>query len=129
MIDRATLVLTAALALSGCAASGPKTAPRPASITHVVLVKLADPGEVESLRADCDRLIATIPSVAAYAAGTHLETGRGVIGDYDLGLYLGFETEADYTSYVEHPQHEAIVRGWAPRLEWMRIYDFHDETH
>lgn len=114
--------------LGGCAAS-PATAPRPARISHVVLVKLVDEADIPAVLADSDAMLAGIPGVTAYAAGTHLETGRPTVdGGYSVGLYIGFESEAAYAGYVDHPAHLAYVTKWRPRTEWLRIYDILDET-
>jgi hypothetical protein len=120
--------LSAACVLAGCAAAPPAPAPRPARISHLVLVKLRDPAQGSALIADCDRLLADIPSVVAYAAGRHLETGRdNVESGYDVGLYLGFDTEEGYTRYIEHPHHQEILRLWEPSVEWLRVYDVVDD--
>lgn len=112
----------------GCAGSGAR-AERPAFISHVVFLKLADPTDYEEILADCERMLAPIPGVAAFAAGAHLDTGRpAALADYDLGLYIGFDTEAHYASYVTHPDHVAVLEKWRPRLEWLRIYDIGDPT-
>jgi hypothetical protein len=122
----AACLATACSLLAGCGAS---PGLRPARISHVVLIKLADPDEREALLADCDEALPRIPGVVAYAAGRHLDVGRAnVDGGYDLGLYIGFETEAAYAGYVDHPLHTGLVEAWKPRIEWMRVHDVLDET-
>jgi hypothetical protein len=115
--------------LSGCTAAqrGPA---RPARINHVVFVKLRDPADAAAAIADCNRSLPTIPGVTAYYAGTHIDTGRGaaVTADYDVGLFIGFETAADYAVYVDHPAHTGLVDRWRSRVEWLRAYDVLDET-
>jgi hypothetical protein len=125
----AALVTVAALALlAGCAAGGSGPA-RPARISHIVFFKLDDPGRRPELLADCDRLLPTIPGVVSYAAGRHLDVGRDTVdGDYDLGLYIGFETEGDYAAYIDHPNHTELVGAWRDRLEWLRVHDVIDES-
>lgn len=127
----AHLVLLACV--SGCSAPGNRTSDlrpeRPAFISHIVFVKLNDPADAREILADAERLVAPIPGVASFAAGQHLDTGRQtIIADYDLGMYIGFETEAEYASYVTHPDHIAFVEKWRPRLAWLRIYDIGDPT-
>lgn len=127
-MSRALLLALTFVTIGGCAATSP-SAPRPARISHVVLVKLTDPADAPALLADSDAMLAGIPGVTAYAAGTHLETGRATVdADYSVGLYIGFESEAAYAGYVDHPAHVAYVAKWRPRLEWLRIYDVLDET-
>ena len=111
--------------LNGCQSSG-KLPPRPSRISHLVFIKLQNPADTAELIRDCDTLLAPIPGVASYACGEHLDTGRGasVDSDYDVGVYLGFSSERDYTRYVEHPDHVAGVNKWRPRWQWIRILDF-----
>lgn len=112
--------------LGGCAAAHPA---RPAAISHVVLVKLKDPGEAAALIADSDRLLPAIPGVVSYACGRHLDTGRATIdGNYDVGLYVGFDDEAGYRTYVDHPNHIELVNTWRSKWEWIRIHDVGDST-
>lgn len=124
------LLIVVCAALVGCAVSGPagRSTPRPARISHVVFLKLHDPGERGELLADCHRLLPAIPGVVSYAGGRHLDVGRASVdGDYDVGLYIGFETERDYAVYVDHPLHVELVESWRDRLEWMRVHDVLDE--
>lgn len=103
--------------------------PRPARIHHLVYFKLLDPTDASELIGDCDSLLAGIQGVRAYFCGRHLETGRAVVvHDYDVGLYLGFDTRADYLTYVAHPEHEGVVAKWRPRAEWLRVHDIEDST-
>lgn len=108
-------------------------APRPAApgvISHIVFFKLIDPSESDELIVDCDTKLATIPGVVSYACGTHLDTGRGerVNADYDVALYLGFDSRRALDAYVAHPNHTAIVSAWQPRLQWIRVQDVIDQT-
>ncbi len=101
--------------------------PAAAPISHIVLVKLRDPGEAGRLLEDAARALPGIPGVSMYSAGTHLDIGRATIdGEYDAAMYIGFDTVADYRVYVDHPDHTAFVARWKPRLEWIRVHDFTD---
>lgn len=118
-------LLTACAAITGCASNPP----RPALISHVVFLEAMDERDVPALRADCDASLAGIPGVASYASGAPLDTGRGtVLADYDLGLYIGFNSEEDLAGYVSHPRHVGLVERWKPRLNALRVYDFQDGT-
>ena len=120
-----------AVSLAGCAAgrAAAHRPRRPAPISHVVFATLRDPADAAELIRDCDARLAPIPGVAAYACGPHLDTGRpSVDGDYHVGLYIGFETEADYAAYVEHPNHTALVADWSPRMVRLRVHDVWDAT-
>lgn len=102
---------------------------RPARISHIVLVKLKNPADAPALIADSDAKLARIPGVTAYACGRHLDMGRPtVIHDYDVGLYVGFDSTEDYAVYVDHPDHKALVAEWKPKSEWLHVYDVLDET-
>jgi len=127
----ATLALMAALV--GCCPTSCRVdgaaPPRPARINHLAFFKLKDAADAPQLIADCDAMLSIIPGVMSYYCGTHLDTGRAnVDGDYDVGFYVGFESEEAYRNYVNHPNHIALVENWKPRWEWIRVNDVLDET-
>ncbi|MEM7227490.1 MAG: Dabb family protein [Planctomycetota bacterium] len=100
---------------------------RPARINHPVFVKLIDAADRDAFIRDCDRLLPSIPGVVSYYCGVHFDAGRdSVIKDYDVGLYVGFETAEAYAMYVDHPQHVELVTSWRSRLEWLKVYDVID---
>jgi hypothetical protein len=126
----------AAALLTACQASTAKrertmaAAPRPALINHLAFFRLKNPQDAAELIADCDASLGTIPQVVAYFCGRHLDTGRGerIDSDYDVGFYVGFLSQADYTTYVEHPRHKEMLAKWQPRWEWIRVIDVADTT-
>lgn len=121
------IVLCCSLLLSGCCKM--PTAQRPALISHIVLIDLVDPADYDECLRDCDELLGTIPSVARYAAGAHLDTARdSVLHDYDLAIYLGFRSEEDLAAYVDHEQHIEAVTKWKDRMDSLRVYDMIDPT-
>lgn len=123
-----TLVLIALIVALGCAATPNTLPPRPAKINHFVVFNLHDPAQTDELIHDCDTLLGTIPGVVSYFAGRHHDVGRGtVFGDYDVGFFVGFNSDEDYEIYVDHPNHIAVVEKWRPRMEWMRVYDVYDD--
>lgn len=134
-IPVAASMLLLALFASGCCCCGSAQRhailpPRPALINHAVFFKLHDPADAEELLADCDRLLATIPGVVSYYAGRHHDVGRShVFSDYHVGMFVGFNSDADYAVYADHPNHIAAVEKWRPRWEWIRVYDVLDEAH
>lgn len=126
-------VLLAGLGAPGCATPGTRTAEtpaeRPAFISHVVFIALRDPADRAALLADSESMLASIPGVVSFAAGEHLDTGRtNIVADYDIGLYIGFDSEAAYAAYVTHPAHVAYLDKWRSRVESLRIYDIADPT-
>jgi hypothetical protein len=124
-----TALLTACL-LAGCAAApdGPEPA-RPGRINHVVFFTLSDPADAAELIEDCNRMLTTVPGIASAYAGTHFDAAReGVEADYHVGFYVGFLSETDYQTYLDHPAHLEVVKQWRPRLERLRVYDVLDES-
>ncbi len=95
-----------------------------APLTHVVLVQLKDPSRAAELIQDCDRVLPSIEGVAAYSCGVPLVTGRtNVTSDYDVGIYVGFRTEAAYRDYIDHVRHLALVESWRDGWKAVRIFD------
>ena len=95
-----------------------------APITHVVLVQLKDPTRTAELIADCDQVLPAIKGVLGYSCGVPFVTGRtNVTGDYDVGIYVGFRTEAEYRAYVDDPRHMAMVDRWRDGWKGVRIFD------
>jgi len=132
-MTRIPLVFALFIVLGGCCCShefrcgGRTVPPRPARINHVVFFRLQNPADANELIADCDRMLATIPGVTSYYAGKHIDTGRTTVdANYDVGFFVGFETEADYAAYVAHPNHVAAVNKWKTRWEWIRVHDVLD---
>ncbi|MGJ8637318.1 MAG: Dabb family protein [Phycisphaerales bacterium] len=102
-------------------------APAPARIGHIVFVELKNQNDFHELLKDADWMLGTIPTVSTFAAGRHLDTGRSSVrADYDLAIYLGFESEHDLAIYVAHSQHIDFVNKWKPRLSALRVYDMLD---
>ena len=122
---RATGLILAALLLGGCACPTGAGAPSGAApLLHLVLFQLDDPADAAALRADCERLLTTIPTVVSYACGTHVDIGRDTItSDYDLALRVGFDDVEGYHAYLSHPAHLELLALWKGRLGPYRIID------
>lgn len=102
---------------------------RPARINHIVFFKLQEPADAAELIADCDLDLASVPGVTSYYCGQHGDFGRkNVESDYDVGFYVGFDSDEAYRAYLADPKHVEIVEKWKPRWEWIRIYDVVDDT-
>lgn len=120
----------ALLFLPGCCLFGLPPAKRlqPAAINHVVFFKLKDAAASSELIKVCYEKIPAIPGVARFYCGRHLDTGRATVdSEYDVGLYVGFDSLKDYQAYVDHPDHIALVEEWKPRWEWIKVYDVQDD--
>ena len=114
-----------AVALAGCTGTA-APAPAPGRINHIVFFTLEDGADRNELILDSLEL-GRIPGVVSCYAGSHIDTGRDtVLADYDVGFFVAFDSEADYAAYVRHPDHEALVAKWRPRLEELRVYDVLD---
>jgi len=124
------MVFVVACLLASCTAT-PRLAvgSRTARINHVVFFELNDPDDAGELIRDCNSMLATSPGIVSSYAGTHLDTVReGVQSDYHVGFYVGFMSEADYQTYLDHPAHLEIVKKWRPRLRRLQVYDVVDDT-
>ncbi len=124
------LLLTVAIAGAACettpeAASAARIeAMGTAPITHVILIRLKDPTRIAELVADCNAALPRIEAVAGYSCGVPLVTDRAsVLSDYDVGLYVGFRTEADYKAYLDDPRHLELVARWKEAWKGVTIYD------
>jgi hypothetical protein len=94
-------------------------------LQHVVLVELADQGDISAMQADSDRMLPSIPTVRSYACGAPVDIGRpNVAKDYDLGIVVTFDSIADYKAYLVHPVHQELVTRWKPRWKRSYIVDF-----
>lgn len=131
------LLMLCPVLMTGCwgyrsPGGNPVVAPaqRPALIGHIVFITLSDPAQIDALRYDADYMLGNIPAVSTYASGSHLDTGRPtVLSDYDLAIYLGFESRDALNDYVVHHQHVAFVEKWKPMIESLRVYDMRDEPN
>ncbi len=124
------MVCLVACLLASCTATPRPAVPsRPARINHVAFFELNDPKDAGELIRDCNSMLTTVPGIVSSYAGTHLDTTReGVQSDYHVGFYVGFMSEADYRTYLDHPAHLEIVKKWRPRLRRLQVYDVVDET-
>lgn len=124
------IVALGALAAGGChatpeqAALARKDRLGTPAITHVVLVQLKDPSRTAELVRDCDESLPGIAGVDGYSCGAPLDMGRkGVSGDYDVGIYVGFPDEAAYRVYLDDARHLELVERWREGWKAVRIFD------
>jgi hypothetical protein len=127
------IVMLCAVSLVFCASLGCAGSPRvedssrdmSAPLQHVVLVDLADDGDIAAMRAASDAMLPTIPMVKGYVCGAPVDIGRAnVHKDYDLGIIVQFDSVADYKAYLEHPVHVELVQTWRPKWKKSFIVDF-----
>jgi hypothetical protein len=60
-----------------------------------------------SLEEGLARIAETVDAIAVYTYGPDLGL-RG--GNYDFAVVADFENEADFRTYVDHPEHQAFIR-------------------
>ena len=78
-------------------------------------IKLKDPSEADALVKDCDAHLAKIPGAVRVHCGRPVETGRAeVTADYDVGVYIAFDSVESCRGYVDHPEHLAVLAAWRP---------------
>jgi hypothetical protein len=105
---------------------GHPLADSPGMINHVVLFDLQDSSDTDELVSDCYELL-RLPWAKGGYAGQHYDIGReSVLQDYDVGLYVAFDSEEDYQRYLRLPGHVALVEKWKPRWVSIRVYDIGD---
>jgi|GEM_PF-776135 len=130
------LLAAALLILPACSSGGSTTrlprgqnvpAAAPAMVGHIVFIQLNNPSDYHDILRDADWMLGTIDTVATYAAGRHLDSGRSTVtADYDLAIYLGFNSEQGLREYVAHQQHIGFVNKWKPKLKSLKVYDMLD---
>ena len=128
MMKHTVLLIAMAILFVGCGTMGQRPF-RPAVINHLVFFSLLDPEERYELIEDCDSGLSAIGGIVSYWCGEHGEFGRSKVdGDYDVGLYVGFDSNDAYNQYLNHPNHLSLVEKWKNRWGWIRIHDVVDET-
>ncbi len=123
------LLIATTLLIVGCGSQ--KTGSfQQAAINHVVLFGLQDPADTGELIEDCDTKLSTIDGSVSYWCGVAGDFGRSHVDrDYDVCLCVGFESEAAYQYYLDHPDHVELVQKWRSRWRWIRIHDVVENAH
>lgn len=128
MMKHTVLLISTTLLFIGCGSH--QTRPvQQAAINHIVLFGLQDPADTGELIGDCDAKLSNIDGSVSYWCGVAGDFGRShVDSDYDVCLYVGFESDEAYGYYLDHPNHTSLVKKWASRWEWIRVHDVVGET-
>ncbi len=90
-------------------------------ITHVVLMKFADPANREEAKERLEALAAEIPQIRS------LHVGLDVVGSpvsYDLALTTTHESVDELKAYQGHPVHEAFGGWLRPLLDARVVVDY-----
>ncbi len=113
-------------------AEGPEKGPSP--YVHIVIFSLkkdAPKDEVDKTIADCQELLAKIPTVKSLRAGKPMkkETPDIAKKDYDLGLVILFDDAAGLDTYIKHPNHLKFVENHGKyfEVEKLQVFDFVNE--
>jgi len=123
-------VILATFCLVGCSQKADSLLIRPAKINHVVFCGLKNPNDTRSFMQDCETYLASIDGVVSYWCGVHGDYGRSTVdGAYDVGLYVGFNSDEAYENYIVDPKHVYLVDKWKSQFDSLRIFDVIDEPN
>jgi hypothetical protein len=113
-------------------AEGGATKAAPFVHTVIFTVKADAPaGEADELLADCQELLAKIPSVRTLRAGRPAKPAAGKAkSDYSVGLMILFDDAAGLAAYDVHPNHKKFVEKHIKHIdvEKLSVFDFPNET-
>lgn len=131
---RAIWLGVAVLAGSAGLASAADKDTRPAAgksapLVHMVIVYLkkdAPKDEASIIIKEAYEQLAKIPTVRKLEAGVPAKNGSPQFGvkDYQVGLLLLFDNEADLKTYIEHPIHVKYLEKHGKHCEKVLVYDF-----
>ena len=97
-----------------------------ALFVHNVFFSLREPNaeRVQSLVADCNEYLGTIPGLLFYAAGTLSDVDRPVSDrDYDVALHTVFASQQAHDVYQTHPRHQEFIARQKAHWAKVRVFD------
>ncbi len=104
---------------------------RAATVVHVVLVWLKEPGNPEHRHRiiEISREFETIPGVIDVRVGEVVTSDRPIVDDsFDVGLYLTFSSVEAMNTYLADDRHQQALREvFRPLSERYIVYDFQDD--
>jgi hypothetical protein len=77
-------------------------------IRHVVLLAWKDgttPDQISTVEAALSRM----PEIMAFIRRYEMGRDLGISGSHDFAIVADFDNEADYRTYAEHPDHQAVL--------------------
>lgn len=80
------------------------------SLRHIVLIQFnetASDEKVAAFAAGLDALPGRIAQIRSYEHGPDADVRSA---SWDYGLVATFDSAEDFTTYLEHPDHQALVR-------------------
>lgn len=123
-------IIAVCLLLAASAGTATGAAETEASVVHVVLVWLKEPGNRDHRERiiQVTRTFADIDGVIEVRAGEPLASDRSVVDDsFDVGIYLRFGSSEAMRAYLADERHVAAVEQvLRPLTERYRVYDFVD---
>jgi len=130
MVARVFILLITVGLLTGCMAPQPALTPK-GDVSHVILVRLYtnDAPSREKLIATSKSFVGKIPGLLLVTAGQPLPSNRPFVqSDFDLGIYMLFDSPASLANYNSHPLHKQAVQDiLKPLAKEVRVYDFTHE--
>jgi hypothetical protein len=75
-------------------------------ITHVVMIKLKDPGDAAEMARRLRALPAQIPEIRGYDVGVDERQGARA---WEVVLVSRFDSFETLQTYIEHPAHQEVV--------------------
>lgn len=100
-----------------------------ANVHHVVLLNVkedATPEQVEQMITVAKALLSQIPGVLEVSGGKKAREDRAVhIKDYDVGLYVKWESLEAGNAYAPHILHKSFGKLYKPLLTGFRVIDFY----
>lgn len=79
----------------------------------------------QRLVADCQTMLATIPTVRQLWAGPPAMTPREIVDNsYAVGLTVILDDAAGHDAYQAHPQHQEFIARHKPHWARVLVYDF-----
>ena len=94
---------------------------------HVVLCWLAAPADpgARARVIEASEELRAIPQVLSLTVGSALPSEREIVDDsFDVGLVIGFRSEADLAAYLTHPEHvRRVEEVFGPLSERIVVYD------
>ncbi len=104
----------------------PQQKPKGDQLTHTAFIKFNGIASAEDIRSTEEAFLALaseVDTIKSIEWGTNNSPEKHDDG-FTHALAVTFDSEADLDKYLSHPAHETFVRGVAPLVEKVRIFDF-----
>lgn len=120
--------LVATVVLGVCLASPAQANGDSATVEHIVIVWLKEPGNpaLQQRVIDASQVLRSIPGVLALKAGTVIPSQRPIVdSSFDVALIVSFPGKAALQAYLAHPVHiELVEKTLLPLVARIQVYDF-----